>query len=67
MQPEIYPLNYVTIISIAIYYIIRPINHNKEDAYIQVPDNRVVRVDLKHPSASHEFHAGGITHRLCLH
>lgn len=36
-------------------------------SYIQVPDNRMVRVDLKHPSAPHEFQTGCITHRLCLH
>ncbi|WVY92265.1 hypothetical protein V8G54_037779 [Vigna mungo] len=34
---------------------------------IQIPDNGMVRVDLKHPSAPHEFQAGCITHTLCLH
>lgn len=36
-------------------------------SYIQIPDNGMVRVDLKHPSAPHEFQAGCITHTLCLH
>jgi len=36
-------------------------------SYIQIPDNGMARVDLKHPSAPHEFQAGCITHTLCFH